>query len=606
MASLIDTATTAIGKIVTNGKNAITGALLNDALNSIFNGAFAEENTWTKKIIANSSDINIIENNTKDSLNKILIQNTGFAEGQDAYITLKCSNVDTGGADGIIKLDAGYDIYLSAENGIYLSAEDDIYLSAENSIYLSAEDEFRIYRGWYGTAASNNMYICNLSSNTAEYPCYLKLVSGDIIISNAGSINPFTTEAKGEYISIDHNGYAKMYLNGVYLDSHDDDLKILTESNSIYIDGETGVEIRSISDDISIKSDEIVSIYGGSSIYLKGTDISLTGNKGQTDITNNNLYLGADSDIEITSVNFGVYDYINSTSTKQTYLISAYNGIINIKANDTLNLLSDSVNIGKSNATIILDPSDCGNISILTQYDGGDDSSNVKLGTHATKNYLEFSQYDSNLTTEALTINSTSNIQKSSKGWGAYIIVDSNTKGLIAMNSQSIAIQHSGSVGINSTNGQASILGSTGTQLGTTTSNTSIQGKTITSNVSITTSSDIRYKNILNDITLSVEDIANAPFFEFSYKDSEDVTFVGTSAQYWQDICPKAVVETEGKLSLNYSGLALGAATTVAKEVVELKKENETLKAENKAIKTELETFKAELNELKNIINNLK
>jgi hypothetical protein len=213
-------------------------------------------------------------------------------------------------------------------------------------------------------------------------------------------------------------------------------------------------------------------------------------------------------------------------------------------------------------AKISLSADDCGSIDLMCDYNGEDNAS-VKSGT-CNYNYLIFENYNATLY---------------------------NTKGTITLGekaSNSIVVPTNFIVDV--PNGTLTLSAA----------------KSITASKAITTSSDIRYKNILNDITLSVEDIANAPFFEFSYKDSEDVTFVGTSAQYWQDICPKAVVETEGKLSLNYSGLALGAATTVAKEVVELKKENETLKAENKAIKTELETFKAELNELKNIINNLK
>jgi hypothetical protein len=189
-------------------------------------------------------------------------------------------------------------------------------------------------------------------------------------------------------------------------------------------------------------------------------------------------------------------------------------------------------------------------------YDGSDDAAYAKLGT-CSSNFISFYNYNATLY---------------------------NTKGTLTLGekaSNSIVVPTNFIVDV--PNGTLTLSAA----------------KSITASKAITTSSDIRYKNILNDITLSVEDIANAPFFEFSYKDSEDVTFVGTSAQYWQDVCPKAVVETEGKLSLNYSGLALGAATTVAKEVVELKKENETLK-------TELETLKAELNELKNIINNLK
>jgi hypothetical protein len=135
----------------------------------------------------------------------------------------------------------------------------------------------------------------------------------------------------------------------------------------------------------------------------------------------------------------------------------------------------------------------------------------------------------------------------------------------------------------------------------------------IIANHTISISSDIRYKTVLQDLTLSLEDIANAPFFEFEYNEHPDTIEVGTSAQYWKEVCPNAVKSINNKYSLNYSGLALGAATSVAKEVVELKEKIENLSSENLQLQnkvvsltSEIDTLKNELNELKTIINNLK
>jgi FtsZ-binding cell division protein ZapB len=146
-----------------------------------------------------------------------------------------------------------------------------------------------------------------------------------------------------------------------------------------------------------------------------------------------------------------------------------------------------------------------------------------------------------------------------------------------------------------------------------------LNGAGITANQTISISSDIRYKTVLQDLTLSLEDIANAPFFEFEYNEHPDTIEVGTSAQYWKEVCPNAVKSINNKYSLNYSGLALGAATSVAKEVVELKNEvvtlkeevttlkseNESLKAENEAIKSEIETLKNELSDIKQLLATL-
>lgn len=91
--------------------------------------------------------------------------------------------------------------------------------------------------------------------------------------------------------------------------------------------------------------------------------------------------------------------------------------------------------------------------------------------------------------------------------------------------------------------------------------------------------SDIRLKDIVGDSILSVEDIAEAPSFKFKWKDGDDSIHVGTSAQYWQDVLPEAVQESNGYLAINASTIATISSINTAREVVALKKRIAELEA---------------------------
>lgn len=83
--------------------------------------------------------------------------------------------------------------------------------------------------------------------------------------------------------------------------------------------------------------------------------------------------------------------------------------------------------------------------------------------------------------------------------------------------------------------------------------------------------SDITKKNIIGNVGLSLHDVANAPLFDFTWKDSKDQrNHVGTSAQYWQTVIPEVVSEDKrGVLGLQYDVAALAGVITVAKRVVD-------------------------------------
>lgn len=104
------------------------------------------------------------------------------------------------------------------------------------------------------------------------------------------------------------------------------------------------------------------------------------------------------------------------------------------------------------------------------------------------------------------------------------------------------------------------------------------------------TSSDIRKKNIVENVNLPIESIAESPIFKYKFKDStNDSIYIGTSAQYWQEIIPEVVsTDQDGYLMMNYTSLNTVAALTCAKELVKLKEENAELKERLAAIEAKL------------------
>ena len=106
---------------------------------------------------------------------------------------------------------------------------------------------------------------------------------------------------------------------------------------------------------------------------------------------------------------------------------------------------------------------------------------------------------------------------------------------------------------------------------------TSDSGATWVSWTTITesSSSDERLKNIIGDVEIDLEAIASAPSVLFKWKDERDNRVHGGSiAQYWENgVASWAVSERDGCLSLDYKELSLVSSITIAREVLELKKE---------------------------------
>ena len=118
----------------------------------------------------------------------------------------------------------------------------------------------------------------------------------------------------------------------------------------------------------------------------------------------------------------------------------------------------------------------------------------------------------------------------------------------------------------------------------------------------VSSGSDIRLKDIIRNVDLTLEDVARAPIFEFTYKDKrDDKIHLGTSAQYWQPILPSVICTLpDNYLTMEYQTAALAAAVMTARtvlthddEIAALKRRLSGVEAENKRLRNEIELLKA-------------
>lgn len=107
------------------------------------------------------------------------------------------------------------------------------------------------------------------------------------------------------------------------------------------------------------------------------------------------------------------------------------------------------------------------------------------------------------------------------------------------------------------------------------------------------TSSDARLKDVTSGFTLDLNQIANAPSVNFSWKDSHKAD-VGSIAQYWRGISPYLTPDMpDGSMGLQYGKTALLSVITVAKKTINLQEEVKNLRKEVIILKSrikELET----------------
>lgn len=110
------------------------------------------------------------------------------------------------------------------------------------------------------------------------------------------------------------------------------------------------------------------------------------------------------------------------------------------------------------------------------------------------------------------------------------------------------------------------------------------------------TSSDLQKKDIVEYVqNLTVYNVADAPLFRYTWKNSKDkTTHIGTAAQYWQTVTPELVhVGMDTFLTMQYDVIALASAITVARAVVSHEERITILEKENEALRKEIEKLKA-------------
>lgn len=93
-------------------------------------------------------------------------------------------------------------------------------------------------------------------------------------------------------------------------------------------------------------------------------------------------------------------------------------------------------------------------------------------------------------------------------------------------------------------------------------------------------SSDIRLKNIISNIQYSSEEIASLRSVKYTWKNKNEKVHIGSIAQDVERIIPEVVnTDNEGYKSLDYATLGAIGVISLAREIVELKKEIKELKS---------------------------
>lgn len=117
--------------------------------------------------------------------------------------------------------------------------------------------------------------------------------------------------------------------------------------------------------------------------------------------------------------------------------------------------------------------------------------------------------------------------------------------------------------------------------------NTEVYGNLVVSG-DTSSGSDIRFKDVIKNKTLKIEHIAKAPLFTFKWNDREDDSIhLGSSAQYWEKVCPWLVTGEDFK-SLNYATLGVAMGISLAKKAVNHEARIKELEREIKRLKEEM------------------
>ena len=170
------------------------------------------------------------------------------------------------------------------------------------------------------------------------------------------------------------------------------------------------------------------------------------------------------------------------------------------------------------------------------------------------------------------------------------ILTKSYADGRYVKQSGNAIISGTATIGGNMTIGATEAVGSVNSQVIQTLNSRAIYIKTGTAPNFVdgtwNSTSDVRLKDIINNVGASVDQIANAPIFNYKWKSGGVSIMLGSSAQYWQNVFQHAVeIGPENYLYMDYSSVALASAVMVARKVVnheerirQLERENEELR----------------------------
>ena len=170
------------------------------------------------------------------------------------------------------------------------------------------------------------------------------------------------------------------------------------------------------------------------------------------------------------------------------------------------------------------------------------------------------------------------------------ILTKSYADGRYVKQSGNAIISGTATIGGNMTIGATEAVGTVNSQVIQTLNSRAIYIKTGTAPNFVdgtwNSTSDVRLKDIINNVGASVDQIANAPIFNYKWKSGGVSIMLGSSAQYWQNVFQHAVeIGPENYLYMDYSSVALASAVMVARKVVnheerirQLERENEELR----------------------------
>lgn len=119
--------------------------------------------------------------------------------------------------------------------------------------------------------------------------------------------------------------------------------------------------------------------------------------------------------------------------------------------------------------------------------------------------------------------------------------------------------------------------------------------------------SDATKKSVIGNVQLSISDIAAAPSIYFTWMEArrnKKARYVGTTAQYWNDLLPELVSDNNGVLSLDYATLGVTLGINIAREVNTMKMWQTSTTDRIEELEDKVKKLEEENKELRELLNN--